>query len=142
MGRGVRKTGVLLLVRPDHLEPADVLWEDQVSRLMQTVVDLTGNPAHVFELSRIELSGHLDTEDPILNDWVQANIQLTGLPLPTLLAETPASPSTDPPAASRPADPQAVSPSAGQPAAHRPSALSSRCSTCSGFEVGRRLASE
>src|SRR5215217_9151385 len=61
----------LLLVRPDHLEPADVLWEEKVCRLMQTVVDLTGNPAHVFELSRTELSGHLDTEDPILNDWAQ-----------------------------------------------------------------------
>jgi hypothetical protein len=48
---------------------------------MQTVVDLTGNPAHVFELSRTELAGHLDTEDPILNDWIRPSIQLTGVPL-------------------------------------------------------------
>lgn len=71
----------LLLIRPDSHEFVDVLWEEQVGRLMQTVVDLTGNPAHVFELSRTELAGHLDTEDPILNDWIRPSIQLTGVPL-------------------------------------------------------------
>jgi hypothetical protein len=77
----------LLLIRPDHLDSGDVLWEDQAGRLMQTVVDLTGNPAHIFELSRTELAGHLTTEDPILNDWARPSIPLTGLPLTTLLAE-------------------------------------------------------
>ncbi|MEU4290734.1 hypothetical protein AB0E63_21105 [Kribbella sp. NPDC026596] len=77
----------LLLIRPDHLDAGDVLWEDQAGRLMQTVVDLTGNPAHVFELSRTELAGHLTTEDPILNDWAHPSLPLTGLPLTTLLAE-------------------------------------------------------
>jgi predicted nucleotidyltransferase len=71
----------LLLIRPDQHEFVDVLWEEQVGRLMQTVVDLTGNPAHVFELSRTELAGHLDTEDPILNDWIRPSIELTGVPL-------------------------------------------------------------
>ena len=75
----------LLLIRPDQHEFEDVLWEDQVGRLMQTVVDLTGNPAHVFELSQTEFSDHLATEDPILNDWMQPSIQLTGLPLAVLL---------------------------------------------------------
>jgi predicted nucleotidyltransferase len=75
----------LLLIRPDQHAFDAVLWEDQVGRLMQTVVDLTGNPAHVFELSQTELSDHLATEDPILNDWMHPSIQLTGLPLPTLL---------------------------------------------------------
>lgn len=75
----------LLLIRPDQHEFEDVLWEDQVGRLMQTVVDLTGNPAHVFELSQTEFSDHLVTEDPILNDWMQPSIQLTGVPLTTLL---------------------------------------------------------
>jgi predicted nucleotidyltransferase len=75
----------LLLIRPDRHEFVDVLWEEQVGRLMQTVVDLTGNPAHVFELSQTELSGHLATEDPILNDWVRPSIELTGVPLATLL---------------------------------------------------------
>jgi len=77
----------LLLIRPDRHEFVDVLWEEQVGRLMQAVVDLTGNAAHVFELSQTELSGHLATEDPILNDWVQPSIQLTGVPLATLLAQ-------------------------------------------------------
>jgi len=77
----------LLLIRPDHLDAGDVLWEDQAGRLVQTVVDLTGNPAHVFELSRTELAGHLATEDPILNDWAHPSIQLSGLPLETLLAQ-------------------------------------------------------
>jgi len=78
----------LLLIRPDHLDAGDVLWEDQAGRLLQTVVDLTGNPAHVFELSRTELVGHLVVEDPILNDWAHPSIQLSGLPLETLLAES------------------------------------------------------
>jgi predicted nucleotidyltransferase len=75
----------LLLIRPDRHEFEAVLWEDQVGRLMQTVVDLTGNPAHVFELSQTELSDHLVTEEPILNDWMHPSIQLIGVPLPTLL---------------------------------------------------------
>jgi predicted nucleotidyltransferase len=75
----------LLLIRPDQHDFEAVLWEDQVGRLMQTVVDLTGNPAHVFELSQTELSDHMATEDPILNDWMHPSIQLTGVPLPTLL---------------------------------------------------------
>ncbi|NIK55338.1 hypothetical protein [Kribbella shirazensis] len=76
----------VLLIRPDQHESEDMLWEDQVGRLMQTVVDLTGNAAHVFELSQTELTGHLASEDPILNDWMQPSIQLTGVPLATLLA--------------------------------------------------------
>ncbi|MGY4771296.1 nucleotidyltransferase domain-containing protein [Kribbella sp. CWNU-51] len=78
----------LLLIRPDHLDAGDVLWEDQAGRLMQTVVDLTGNPAHVFELSRTELASHLAIEEPILNDWMRPSIQLTGLPLAALMAES------------------------------------------------------
>jgi predicted nucleotidyltransferase len=77
----------LLLIRPDHLDAGDVLWEQQAGRLMQTVVDLTGNPAHVFELSRTELTDHLATEEPILNDWMRPSIQLTGRPLASLLEE-------------------------------------------------------
>jgi hypothetical protein len=72
----------LLLIRPDHLDEA--LWEEQVGGLMQTVVDLTGNPAHVFELSRTELADHLAREEPILNDWMHPSIQLAGDPLPAL----------------------------------------------------------
>jgi predicted nucleotidyltransferase len=71
----------LLLIRSDQHEFEDVLWADQVSRLMQSVVDLTGNAAHVFELSQSELSGHLSAEDPILNDWTQPNLHLAGRPL-------------------------------------------------------------
>jgi predicted nucleotidyltransferase len=71
----------ILLIRPDHLEAGDPVWEEQIARLMQTAVDLTGNPAHVFELSRSELAGHLDTEDPILNDWAAPSLHLSGLEL-------------------------------------------------------------
>lgn len=74
----------LLLIRPDQHEFEDALWAEQVSRLMQSVVDLTGNAAHVFELSQSELSGHLATDTPILNDWAQQNIRLTGVPLDSL----------------------------------------------------------
>ncbi|WP_350279839.1 hypothetical protein [Kribbella sp. HUAS MG21] len=77
----------LLLIRPDQHEFEDVLWDDQVGRLMQSVVDLTGNAAHVFELRQAELTGHLAGQDPILNDWMQPSIQLTGVPLATLMAE-------------------------------------------------------
>jgi predicted nucleotidyltransferase len=75
----------LLLIRPDQVDPGDVLWEDQAARLMQSIVDLTGNPAHVFELSRTELTDHLTHEDPILNDWLQPTIPLYGVPVPSLL---------------------------------------------------------
>lgn len=74
----------LLLIRPDDLDAGDPLWNEQASRLMQTVVDLTGNPAHVFELSRTELANHLATEAPILNDWLNPTLHLAGLPLSTL----------------------------------------------------------
>ncbi|MFD7153416.1 hypothetical protein ACFV9C_02390 [Kribbella sp. NPDC059898] len=70
----------LLLIRPDHHAADDTLWTAQVSHLMQTVVDLTGNAAHVFELSRSELSAHL-SNTPILNDWTHPNLHLTGVPL-------------------------------------------------------------
>jgi predicted nucleotidyltransferase len=75
----------LLLIRPDQDESEDLQWDDQVGRLMQTVVDLTGNAAHVFELRQTELTGHLAGQDPILNDWMQPSIQLTGVPLATLI---------------------------------------------------------
>lgn len=70
----------LLLIRPDECDLEDVRWTAQVDRLMQSVVDLTGNAAHVFELSQSELAGHLST-DAILNDWAQPSIRLAGVPL-------------------------------------------------------------
>lgn len=70
----------LLLIRPDHYDVDDSVWSAQVGRLMQSVVDLTGNAAHVFELSRSELAGHLST-DAILNDWAEPSIRLAGVPL-------------------------------------------------------------
>ena len=74
----------LLLIRPDDIDAADPLWNEQASGLMQTVVDLTGNPAHLFELSRTELANHLATSAPILNDWLHPTLHLTGQPLTTL----------------------------------------------------------
>ena len=74
----------LLLIRPDEVDTTDPLWDTQAAGLMQLVVDLTGNPAHIFELSRTELSHHLATQSPILNDWLTPTIHLTGLPLSTL----------------------------------------------------------
>ncbi|MET7278719.1 hypothetical protein ABZS29_10860 [Kribbella sp. NPDC005582] len=74
----------LLLIRPDDIDAADPLWNEQASALMQTVVDLTGNPAHLFELSRTELANHLATSAPILNDWLHPTLHLTGHPLTTL----------------------------------------------------------
>ncbi|MFF0339042.1 hypothetical protein [Kribbella sp. NPDC004875] len=71
----------LLLIRPDQHEFEDAVWETQVTQLMQTVVDLTGNAAHIFELSQSELAGHLATEDAILNDWLSPTLHLTGVPL-------------------------------------------------------------
>ena len=70
----------LLLIRPDQHAAADPLWTAQVSHLMQTVVDLTGNAAHVFELSQSELASHLST-DAVLNDWTEPSIRLVGVPL-------------------------------------------------------------
>jgi predicted nucleotidyltransferase len=74
----------LLLIRPDEVDTGDPLWDEQAGHLMQTIVDLTGNPAHVFELSRTELANHLATPTPILNDWLHPTLHLTGLPLVAL----------------------------------------------------------
>ena len=78
----------LLLIRPDDCALEDLRWTAQVEALMQSVVDLTGNAAHVFELSRSELAGHLST-DAILNDWADPSIWLVGVPLDHLLAPQP-----------------------------------------------------
>ncbi|HET6743977.1 MAG TPA: hypothetical protein VFH76_33790 [Kribbella sp.] len=81
-GNGDQQSEVdLLLIRPDHHDAADTLWSAQVSHLMQSVVDLTGNAAHVFELSRSELTAHLAADAPILNDWTHQNLHLAGVPL-------------------------------------------------------------
>ncbi|MFF0266176.1 hypothetical protein [Kribbella sp. NPDC004536] len=70
----------LLLIRPDDCDLEDARWTAQVGRLMQSVVDLTGNAAHIFELSHSELAGHLST-DAILNDWAEPSVRLVGVPL-------------------------------------------------------------
>lgn len=75
----------LLLIRPDQVDTGDVLWEDQAGRLMQAIVDLTGNPAHIFELSRSELTDQLTNEEPILNDWIRPSLGLYGPPVTSLL---------------------------------------------------------
>ncbi|GAA0574160.1 hypothetical protein HPO96_16910 [Kribbella sandramycini] len=77
----------ILLIRADDVAAGDPTWEQQAAALMQTVVDLTGNPAHVFELSQAELAGHLTTSEAILNDWMDPSIQLAGLPLSALQLE-------------------------------------------------------
>ena len=74
----------LLLVRPDQIDTGDILWEEQAGRLMQSIVDLTGNPAHIFELSRTELADHLTQQEPILNDWLRPSLGLYGPPVTTL----------------------------------------------------------
>ncbi|GAA1108652.1 hypothetical protein GCM10009630_01970 [Kribbella jejuensis] len=78
----------LLLIRPDDCTLEDPRWTAQVDRLMQSVVDLTGNAAHVFELSQSELAGHLGTE-AILNDWAEPSIRLVGVPLDHLAVPQP-----------------------------------------------------
>lgn len=84
-GNGDQESEVdLLLIRPDHHDADDTLWSAQVTHLMQSVVDLTGNAAHVFELSQSELTGHLAAEAHILNDWTHQNLHLAGAPLKSL----------------------------------------------------------
>jgi hypothetical protein len=54
---------------------------------MTSIVDLTGNPVDVCELTLNDLAGHLIAGDPILDDWRNAPVPLRGTSLNTLLAQ-------------------------------------------------------
>lgn len=81
----------LLLVRPDEVAPDNLLWEEQVGELMTAIVDLTGNPVDVCELSLNDLAAHVLTSDPILDDWRSAPVLLRGKPLKNLIVQLTAS---------------------------------------------------
>ncbi len=46
----------LLLIRPDEVAADNRLWERQAADLLQTIVDMTGNPAQLHELTPAELT--------------------------------------------------------------------------------------
>lgn len=77
----------LLLVRPDEVAPDNLLWDEQVSRLMTAIVDLTGNPVDVCEISLNDLAVHLFTRDPILDEWCNTPVPLRGTSLTNLIAQ-------------------------------------------------------
>ncbi len=77
----------LLLVRPDEVASDNLLWEEQVSRLMAAIVDLTGNPVDVCEISLNDLAVHLFTRDPILDEWRNTPVPLRGTSLTNLIAQ-------------------------------------------------------
>jgi hypothetical protein len=58
---------------------------------MTAIVDLTGNPVDVCELSLDDLAAHVLTADPILDDWRNAPVLLRGKPLQNLIVQLTAS---------------------------------------------------
>jgi hypothetical protein len=69
----------LLLIRPEEVASDNLLWEEQTADLLQYIVDQTGNPAQLYDLTRAELA----TPDPAADDWRTHTIPLHG---PTLAA--------------------------------------------------------
>ncbi|WP_041289080.1 hypothetical protein [Kribbella flavida] len=76
----------LLLIRPDHVAVDDPLWERQAADLLQTVVDMTGNPAQFHELDLAELALHVTTGEPIVGQWRDEAVGVHGPDLTTLLS--------------------------------------------------------
>jgi hypothetical protein len=76
----------LLLIRSDEVATDHLLWEQQVGGLMSDIVELTGNPVDVDELSLRDLAGHHHAAVPVLQDWLDQPTILHGPPLQVLLA--------------------------------------------------------
>ncbi|TWD80710.1 hypothetical protein FB561_1797 [Kribbella amoyensis] len=75
----------LLLIRPEDVAPDNRLWDHQTAELLQTVVDMTGNPAQVHDLSLPELAIHVRTDNPLVDTWHDEAILLHGPHLGRLL---------------------------------------------------------
>jgi hypothetical protein len=75
----------LLLIRPDEVAADNFLWEEQAADLLRTIVDMTGNPAQLYELSRTELAGHVAGNEPIVDTWCNESVHLHGPDFATLL---------------------------------------------------------
>jgi hypothetical protein len=75
----------LLLIRPDEVAADNVLWEEQTADLLQYIVDQTGNPAQLYDLTRTELAA----PDPAAQAWCDHTIPLHGPVLAALLKQDP-----------------------------------------------------
>jgi len=86
-GEGDHKSDVtLLLIRSDEVTTDNRLWEEQVGGLMSDIVELTGNPVDVDELSLRDLANHHHAAIPVVDQWLDTPTILHGPRLQTLLA--------------------------------------------------------
>ena len=76
----------LLLVRPDGLSDDDeASWDDQLDRLRDRVLRITGNRAQTLSLTPSRLEEHVRAGDPLVDAWRRDGILLAGAPLSVLL---------------------------------------------------------
>lgn len=83
---GLTSDVALVLIRSDEVATDNRLWEEQVGGLMSDIVELTGNPVDVDELSLRDLSNHHRAAAPVVEEWLDHPTILYGPPLQVLLA--------------------------------------------------------
>lgn len=74
----------IFVVRKSSVARDDDKWRDQLGRLNQHVLQLTGNPLRVIELSEAELEEEFAREEPYLDAAIRESITLAGSPLARL----------------------------------------------------------
>lgn len=79
----------ILLVRPTSAAEDEPPWAEQVDTLRSGVQSWTGNHCQVFQLDLPRLREHVDSQDPLVDEWRRDAIRITGDDLRVVLRGLP-----------------------------------------------------